>query len=809
MGVFRDVRFGLRTMIKNPTVTLVALAALSVGIGLNTAVFSLVNAVLVKGLPFEDPHEIVHLNSRNLPAGREQMGVSYPDFLDWKEQARSFRDLAGHSGMSANLSSDDRFPERVSGERVTANTFSLIGQGTLLGRDFTAADARPGAEAVVLISYSLWQNRYGGDPAVLGTTLKANEVQYSIIGIMPQGMEFPSNDAVWFPWIPAEADEDRSSRSLQVFGRLGPEVSFVQAQAEMESISGRLAEQYPDTNKDVDVLVRTSSQHYNGGEIRVVFLALMGAVTFVLLIACANVANLLLSQALGRSRETSIRTAMGASRFRVVRQMLIESLLLSMTGALAGLGLAALGVRAFGLAVADVGKPYWIDFSMDFTVFGYLAVISVGTAVLFGTVPALQATRSDINDSLKDGGRATMGGGRSRRLTSALVVAELSLTLILLVGDGLMTRSFMNLQQIDLGFDASDLLTLQLTLPTIKYPETADRLAFEERLLEELLGIPGVEAAALTSNLPATGAMNQPFALVDRDLRDADGDLPTVSSVAVSTGYFETFGSGVIEGRSFSVTDGGEGSKVAIVNKRFADKYWPGEDPLGRNLRLGGGDDPPLLTIVGVAPPIRQRLRQGQQFREVDPTVFIPYSQQAVRNIGVAVRSRIDSQALATSLRSKVSLVDPGLPTFNVRGYDEMIAQSSWPYRVFGSIFGILAFIALVLSSVGIFGVTSYSVGQRTPEIGMRMALGAASTDVLWLVGKQGLKQLGAGLVLGLLGAFAITRVLSDFMFGVGTTDPTTFFLLTLLLSFVTLSACLVPARRATRLDPMDALRIE
>ena len=434
MGVFQDIKYGVRMLAKNRTLTLAAVLALAVGIGLNAAVFTLVNAVLVKGLPFEDPDRIVHITSRNIPAGRDRMSVSYPDFEDWREQSRSFKGLAAHRNGSLNLSDDKQFPERASGAWMTPNAFALIGQPPLIGRHFMRADAEPGGEKVTIIGYALWQNRYGGDPRILGSTIKASDVAYTIIGVMPKGMEFPNSNDLWMPLIPSEGDQQRRNNRFRVFARLNDGVSIAQAQAEMDSITGRLAQEYADTNEDVDALVMTSSQAYNGGTIKVVFLALMGAVTFVLLIACANVANLLLSQAFNRSRETSIRTALGAGRWRVVRQLLLESLMLSGLGASLGLLLAIGGVRLFDIAVADVGKPYWIDFSMDFTVFAYLGLISVGTAVLFGLVPALQASRTDINDSLKSGGRSSMGGVRSRKLIGGLVVAELGLTLILLGG---------------------------------------------------------------------------------------------------------------------------------------------------------------------------------------------------------------------------------------------------------------------------------------------------------------------------------------------------------------------------------------
>ena len=811
VGILQDVRFGLRAMARSKMLTLVAVAALAVGIGLNTTVFSLVNAVLLKGLPFEDPHEIVHLRAANASTG-QQMTVSRPEFKDWREQAASFESLAAFMGSPINLSDDERFPESVDGTLVSPNIFRGVRQPVLMGRDFTEEDSEAGAEPVAIIGEGLWQRRYGGDPNVLGQTIRANGLAFTIVGIMPLGMEFPNNSNIWFVVRDGDPDFDsRANRYFQVVGRLREGVSLAQADAEMAAITRGLAEQYPDTNENVGARILTTAEFYNGGEIRVVFLSLLGAVTFVLFIACANVANLRLAQALRRMTETSIRTALGASRWRIVRQLLTESLLLSVLGGALGLGFAFVGVRLFDRAVANIGgKPYWIDFSIDYMVFGYLGIVCVGTAILFGLMPALKASRADLNASLKDGSRSSLGGLKSRRWTGALIVAELSLTLVLLVGAGLMFRSLLNMQQVDFGVETDGVIVAQLLLPRDGYSDAEERIAFHDRLLDELRGIPGLTASALVSNAPGIGGTsNQPFGIPGRDLTDARGEPLRVDTVAVSHGFFETFSTRV-RGRPFVETDGTDGARVAIVNPAFAETYWPGEDPIGRYLELGTGEEMETLTVVGVSEAIRHRVGPGESNASVPPTVYFPFRQQPPAFFSsILVRGNADRETLVTGMRTALRSVDPDLPAADPRSYDEWLAEATWPYRVFGSLFAIAAVVALVLSSAGIFSVTSFSIDQRTQEIGLRVAMGATNRDILWLVARRGVLQLIFGLVLGTLGAIAMTRVLAGVMFGIGTSDPATLASVALILSVVTASACFFPARRATRLDPMSAIRFE
>jgi putative ABC transport system permease protein len=809
MTLLADVRYACRLLIKDPWFTFVAALALGLGIGLNATVFTFVNAVLIRGLPYEHPDRIYFVSSYN-PRTDNDTGTSYPDFLDLREQSRTFAGLAAWRGMTANVSDEGHPPERYSGVFVSANTFRLLGQPLQLGRDFTPDEDQPNAPPVVIIGGGLWKNRYGQDPGVIGRPLKINDRIATIIGVMPVGMRFPNNADLWQPLVrdgggnPGTAR--RGDRNYAVFGRLAPGIGERQAEAELAGIAARLEQQYPDTNKEVSARLQTFNERFNGGRIRVVFLALMGAVGFVLLIACANVANLLLARSARRTREVAIRFALGASRGRVVRQLLVESTLLACLGGVLGLGLALVGARIFDAAVADVGKPYWITFDLDLTVVAFLAAVCLATGILFGLAPALQVSRANVNDVLKDGSRGSAGSVRSRRMASTMVVAEIALTLVLLTGAGLMIRSFLTLYTLNVGVETSHLLAMRTRLSEERYKTPERRQQFFDEALARLRAVPGAAAAATTSSLPLDGG--------DRQLLEIDGKPlpqekdPRSVQIAVSDGYFETVQLRVMQGRGFGPRDGLPGSETAVVDERFGTVYLPGENPLGRRFRrVTRPDDTspnPWRTIVGIVPAVRQVNPQNPDDNGV---VYYPVRQDPPLGTNLMIRAQGDPSALAAAVRQAVQEVDPEQPVFDLRTVDETLARSRWPYQVFGSMFAIFALVALVLSTVGIYAVTAYSVTQRRAEIGVRMALGAQPRQVSWLVLKGGLRQLAVGLVLGLAGAWATTSVLTSLMVGVSTTDPTTFATVALIIALVTLAACAIPARRATRFDPVAALR--
>jgi predicted permease len=798
-------------LVKDPWFTLVAVLALGLGIGVNSTVFTFVNAVLVRGLPFANPDQIVHLNARNTAEGNG-LGVSYPDYQDWRAQAKSFASLAAYQGIAANISDSGHPPERANGAKVTANAFDIIGERPIRGRGFQEGDDRRGAEPVVLLGYGLWKTRYGSDPNIVGRSIRINDASTTIIGIMAEGMKFPNNNDLWLPLVPDAQMERRDARSMNLFGRLQPGVKLKQAQTELAGITRALEQQYPDTNKAIAAEVMTFNDRFNGGPIRIVFLALMGAVGFVLLIACANVANLLLSRSARRSREIAVRIALGASRGRVIRQLLIESTLLAFLGGAFGLLLSQIGVRLFDLAVADVGKPYWIKFTMDTTVFGFLVAVCFATGVLFGIVPALQVSKTNLNDILKEGGRGNAGGRRARWLASSMVVAELALTIVLLAGAGLMIRSFMKLYSMDVGVDTSRMLTMRLTLPDKKYPTPEQRRLFYDALLPRLFAVPGTAAASITSAPPAAGAGSRQLEIEGRAPADAK-KLPDVTTMFVSDTYFDTLGVTMRQGRALRDSDGKPGSEGVVVNARFASQYFPGEDVIGKRIRLkpdGRAPDvkeqKPWLTIVGVAPTVRQR-----NVQDVDPdaVAYLSYRLEPPSGTAILVRSQGVPGSLISAVREAVQATDPDQPVFGVQTMDQLFAQNRWPYRVFGSMFTIFAIIALVLASVGIYAVTAYSVTQRTQEIGVRMALGAQAGQVTWLILRQGLVQLAIGLTIGTAGALAATPVLRALLVQITPSDPVTLAGIGLIFTAVTIGACLIPARRATRLDPLKALRID
>jgi putative ABC transport system permease protein len=812
--MLRDLRFALLLVVKERWYSAVAVLALALGIGLNATVFTLVNAVLIRGLPFKDSGQLYMLGAQRQNGNRS--GVSYADLKDWRAQSRSFAGLAAFSGNGGNLSDDRSAPQQVRTAMLTANSFSLLGTQPILGRDFTPDDERRGAEPVTIIGYTLWKTRYAADPGIVGKSLRLNGQTSTIVGIMPEGMQFPNGMELWTPVVPTTDQELRSSRFLQVFGRMRSGVGRGQAQTEMNGIAARLAQAYPDTNKDFPaVRIETFNERFNGGPIRVVFLSMMGAVGFVLLIACANVANLQLSRSVHRAREIAVRIALGATRWRIVRQLLIESVLLGFMGGALGLLLAMGGVKMFDMAVQNVGKPYWIVFKMDFLVFAFLAGICLLTGILFGLAPALQVSRTNVNDILKEGGRGNAGGRRARWMTGTMVVLELALTLVLLVGAGLMVRSFLKLYTLDLGIRTEHLMTMRMELPETKYPNAAARRAFYDRLAPRLGSLPGAEAAAVTNGLPLFGNASRGFDIDGRPARKPEERAPEIGVITISPSFFDAVGVQLRRGRAFSETDGNPGVETAIINEQLARQFFAGEDPIGRRIRFvqgaaRPGQPPPPVpvwrTIVGVSPTIRHASPQ-----EADPpaVVYVPYRQEAPTGIILLVRSRLEAGSIMNGVRREVQAIDRDQPVFTVQTMDQVIAQQMWPYRVFGSLFAIFALIALVMSAVGLYAVMAYSVTQRTTEIGVRMALGAEGRQVSWLILKRGLLQLGLGLTIGLIGAFFLSKVMRTLLVQITPSDPVTFAAITAILAVVAIAACVLPARRATRVDPLIALRAE
>ncbi len=811
--LWQDVKFAFRTLARNPGFTAVAVLTLSLGIGLNATVFTLANAVLYKNLPFRDSERILYISSINR-TNSETDDVSYPDFLDYRSQVKSFDAMAAFTGYNADISDTSSNAQRYRGTQVSSQTFPMIGQRPVAGRDFLPEDERSGAAPVAIISYGLWENRYAKNPAIIGQSIRVNEKPAVIIGIMPHGFQFPGDTDVWTPLVQTADMQKRESRDYTLIGRLAIGSKLSNASAEMETFSRRLAAAYPASNKDWSVRVQTFNDFFNGGPIKVVFGAMLGAVGFVLLIACANVANLLLGRAVGRSREISIRSALGASRWRVIRQLLVESVILSIAGGALGWLAAIWGIRTFDAAVIPNGKPAFIQFTVDYRVILYVAAVTLGTGILFGLAPALRLSKLDINAALKDGGHGS-SILRGKFLSALLVVTEMALAVVLLAGAGLMIRSFLKMYNAPVGVQADNVLTMRMLLRDTNYSVPDGVVTFHQRLHERLAALPGVECVAIATNLPAGGTMRFPYELEEKPPVDVR-KRPQTDAIVVSPGYFDVMKVRPQFGRTFTEADGVSGFPVAILNKSFADTFFPNEDALGKRLRIvnapvGSKAGTPAtpqawLTVVGVVPDIIQNdLGKGQR----DPIIYMPFRQLPMRGMSVVARTRVPPATLGDAFRREVKFLDADLPVFNLRTLDDFLAQRNWPWRVFGTMFAIFAATALLLASVGLYAVIAHSVSQRTQEIGIRMALGASGARVLRLIFMQGMRQLVAGLLFGLAAAFGVTRVLSTLLVGISPTDPVTFASVAFILTLAGVLGCMIPARRAIRVDPVVALRHE
>ncbi len=806
-----DVRYALRQFRRNPAFTAVAVTMLALGIGINTAVFTLANTVLFKGFPFIDRNDrVLYIHTPNPMHPDAPEGYSsYADFQDWRALAKSFDGMAFVSGSLITLSDGRGFPENYAGSQVSASTFHVLRQTPLIGRDFAPADERPGADPVVIVSYQLWTQRFGKDPALVGRTVRLNGVQTTVIGVMAEGFSFPYNEVLWMPaTVTAEFQQRQARRLWLVFGRLSEGATLASARAELETIGQALAEAYPQTNHGVRPVVQSYNEFWVGSRATMIYTCLLGAVGCVLLIACANVANLLLARAMVRSREISVRMALGAGRSRIVRQLLIENVMLSTMGGGLGWWLARWGVGApiYKLAAfTTFGTPAWFDFTMDFRVLGYLVAVSMATGLLFGLAPALRLSKLDLNGALKDGGHGAAGGSRHARLSALLVVGEMALAMVLLGGAGVMMRSFLHIYSADIGAGMEHILTASMRLPVDRYRDAESWVAFFDRATARTKMIPGVESVTLASALPTLFSFKLPFELNGAPPGD-EQHRPTLSALVVGSGYFHTLGATLLSGRDFADTDASSSAPVAIVNTRFANMWWPGQDPRGKRLRVFNGTTPDAWrTVVGVVSNIVQDDRTRQTF---EPLVYMPYRQRPAAGMIVIARASIPPANLGMTLRRELQTLDSDLPIGGPFTLAEAIGP--WNYGLNGSmavLFGLLAMVALLLASIGLYAVIAHMVSQRTQEIGIRVAIGATARDILRLVYVQGMVPLGIGLTIGVCSSLAINRVLSSALVQVSPTDP-----LTLVVSSVTLLVfgtlgCWLPARRAIRVDPLLALR--
>ncbi|MDX6576147.1 MAG: hypothetical protein QOE96_2100 [Blastocatellia bacterium] len=810
--LLRDVRYGIRSLLKRPGFTAIALITLALGIGANTAIFSVVNAVLLRPLPYVEADRLfVPWGSRG--DTKNHTVVSYPDFVDWQTQTKTLEQVAAYNSSGTLLREGDGDPELIYGAAVSADLFPMLKVTPVLGRPFTRADDQPKASPVIVLGYALWQRRFNADPNIVGRQIRIGSTSVTVLGVMPEGFRFPARaDKTEFlrPLAATigERTERRNSYSLRVIARLRPGVSAAAAESEMRAIGAHLEQQYPDEGFRLGARLISLHEEFTWGS-RTPLLVLLGAVGFVLLIACANVANLLLARAASRHREMAIRAALGAGRRRVVRQLLTESLVLSLVGGALGLLVAWWGIHLL-LAASPLDIPRLKEVGLDRSVLAFTAIVSILTGVIFGLAPALQASRADLQDALKEGGRTAGGTATRSRMRAVLVVIEVALSLVLLVGAGLLARSFLLLSDVRPGFEPERLLTTNVSLAQSKYPQPEQQQAGFAEIVRRAGAIPGVEAAAVIYPLPFGGDSNaNTFLIAGRPVPRPE-DKPVSNHRVISPDYFRALNIPLSRGRAFDGRDTRHSPSVIIVNEHLARRFFAGTEALGQHIIIEGerGDNgqPPEREIIGIVGDVRHESLDAESGSEY----YVPYTQDSEPLMSLVVRSSADNPiSLAGSVREVIKQMDKDQSVAAIQPMTKLIAESVARRRFNAMLTGLFAVVALLLASVGIFGVLNYTVAQRTQEIGLRVCLGAQTRDVLRLVLGQGVRLILFGLGLGLAASFALTRVLAVMLFGVTPTDPLTFVVVSCLLAGVALLACYLPARRATKVDPLVALRYE
>jgi putative ABC transport system permease protein len=823
--LLRDIRLAVRGLVRAPLASAMAIVCLALGIGTNATIFSVVQNTVLDPLPFREADRLVNVWSTQ-PEGRVRRGAtSFLDLQDYEQQSRALDVVAGVEGRSLTFSDTDE-PERVLGAAVSWRLFSMLGIAPALGRDFAADDDRPGAASVVLLSDELWRRRYNGDPAVVGRQVTVNGQPSTVIGVLPPRVKFPFQQVAWVPLAPLSQTEPRQARDLEVVAHLAPGRSIDDARQELAGIAARLAAAYP-SNVGWSTLIRPLSEYFIPGEVRLVTLTAMGAVTLVLLIACANVANLLLARATARAREMSVRAAIGASRGHIVRQLLTESLILGLVSAPFGIALAYAGLGALrgGMRMDDV--PYLVQFAITPVTLLYTLGIALATGVVFGLAPALHAARGDLARALRDGGRTGEGGSRNRA-RNGLVIAEVAVSIVLLVGAALFVRSFLNLQRADAGFDTTSITSARFFMPGDAYGGADAKAARVHDILRRLEGVPGVIAAGASNLIPLDGGGGQSRVEIPGRTVEA-GKEPRLYYAGVTARYLDTLGLAPIKGRLLTRQEAESKSRVAVVNVSMARTLLaaPDElavlprptagalngtrelgtfDPIGRQFRLLDDPSGDTFTVVGVVPDV---MIEEIADNEVTPAAFVPYPYQQTANTGLIVRASGDPAALTGAIRGAIRAADPSLPVFAASSMDDIRRGGFWQFELFGNMFGAFGALALVLALVGVYGVLSFSVSQRTQEFGVRMALGAEPGDVRRMLLGQGVRLAAWGIGLGVVGAFGITRLIGSLLYNVSATDPVSFGVVALLMLSVAALAAYLPARRATQVDPVVALRAE
>ena len=809
--LWQDVQYGVRMLVKNPGFTVVAVLALALGIGANTAIFSVVNAVLLRPLPYTDPDRLVYVLRTQPPIMRGP--ISRPNFFEWQTEQKVFAEIAAFYPESYNLTGIEE-AERISGVRVTDGFFKLFGVAPARGRFFLPEEDRAGGGRVAVIGYGMWQREFGADPQLIGRTISLNGEPYAVVGIAPPSFNFPRRSEIWTPAVLAEDKRDQGSNYLMIIGRLKDGVTVEQAQAQMNQVAAVQAQEYPEHNTNLSVTISPLLDE-QVRSIRSVLLILLGAVAFVLLIACANVANLLLARATARQKEIAVRTALGATRGRVIRQLLTESVLLSLLGGCLGVLLSLWGIKLL-VSLAPANIPRVQEVGLDQWVLGFTLLVSVVTGIIFGLAPALQVSTTNLNEVLKEGTRgATTGSPHRARLRRALVVIEIALSLVLLVSAGLLVASIRRVTEVNPGFNTQNLLTASVSFPRQPSADEAGAEAAAAREVQEqasflreaegrISSMPGVQAVGAINDLPVAGqgSVNGDFNIEGRP-QFKSGEAPVAEFRLITPGYFNAIGIPLLKGRTFNEADGPQAQVPIVINETLARRFFPGEDPLGKRLLVLDDKPHEIVGVVGDA-------RQWGLDRPADPEVYFSYTQMAFgAGTTLVVRTSIEPGSLSEGLRRAVRDVSRDAPVYSIKTMNEVLAESTAQRRFNTILMTSFAAVALLMAAIGLYGVISYSVAQRVHEIGIRMALGAQFGDVMRMVLWQGFKLALAGVICGLFVSFGITRVMTSLLYGVSATDPLTFTLVSVLLTVVALLACYIPARRAAKVDPMVALRYE
>ena len=806
-----NIRYGARMLVRRPGLSALAIVALALGIGLTTTMFSIVYAAVLKGLPYERSDDLVAVFRTRPAQGIEFMPVSIHDFADWREQQKSFEAIAAYYAETVNVSGSEGRPVRYLGAYASANLFDILRVRPILGRTFRPEEDAPSTPPVMILSYRAWRDRFNRDPRVIGQSVRANSEMTTIVGVMPEKFDFPGQMDAWLPLridplaFPRGSGPALESTQLQAIARLREGASLETAQTEMSVIAQRIAADHPESNEGIGVTAIRQIDVAIGPQARAMLLTMLGAVFGVLLIACANVANLLLARTSLRTKEIAIRTALGAGRLRTMSQLLAETLVLACAGAAAGLLVAKIGIDFFNASAATQELPLWLVVGFDPAVIAFVLALTALSAILAGTIPALRASKGDVSGILNDEGRGS-SGLRLGRISKVLVVAQIALSCGLLVAAGLMIRTIVNVARFDYGYNTTNVYSARLGLFAKDYPTPLAQRQFYDRVRQRVEGLAGVRTVAYTSDLPSRGSQMLRLS-VDGVAYPTEQDHPRARRVVISPGYFDAFDVKAVKGRTFTDADQAESLPVAVVNERFVERFLGRADPIGRQIRLGE-DAGPWRTIVGVVPNMHLGGALGRIDTQ-DEGVYLPLDQNVINFMTLVVRTERDPMTYASAIQSEVNAIDPALPLYWVRSLEEQYRLDTWFFRAFGTLFMAFGFAALALAVVGLYGMMSFSVGQRTREIGVRMALGAPADRILRLVLGQGSLQLAIGVLLGLGLAALLSRGLGILLFGVRPWDPAVFAVVVATLGLSGLAACFIPARRATRVEPIDALRCE